>query len=194
MPPLENPKHELYAQALAKGIPSKDAYEQAGYQFNEGNASRLKSNEKVAARVMELIEKGAEKAEVSVERVLKELARLSFQDPRKMFTGQGGIIDIQDLDDDTAAAVAGIEVVRRQSGETDENGNPVYEYVHKIKTWDKNSALDKLAKHLSLYAPEKHEHSGPGGKPIQTEEVSARESVTSRIAGLAARSAAAGDT
>lgn len=41
---------------------------------------------------------------------------------------------------------------------------------------------------------QQHEHSGPDGGPIQTEEVSARELVASRIAGVAARLAKSGDT
>lgn len=38
------------------------------------------------------------------------------------------------------------------------------------------------------------EMSGPDGKPIQTEEVSARERVNSKLARIATRSAADGDT
>ena len=79
MPKLENHKHELFAQALAKGEPSAAAYVQAGYSFNEGNASRLKSNEKVIARVAELQERGAKRAEVTIASLVEELeqARLA---------------------------------------------------------------------------------------------------------------------
>ena len=49
MPVLRNPRWEAYAQELAKGKPARQAYVLAGYKKNDGNASRLKSNEKLTA-------------------------------------------------------------------------------------------------------------------------------------------------
>jgi hypothetical protein len=77
MPALRNPRWENYAQELAAGKPARDAYVLAGYKFNEGNASRLKSNEKLIARVKELAERtaanAAARAQVTVESILDEL-------------------------------------------------------------------------------------------------------------------------
>ena len=73
MAKLENHKHEVFAQELAKGLPSAEAYVNAGYSFNEGNASRLKSNDKVQARVAELQERGAKRAEVTIATLVEEL-------------------------------------------------------------------------------------------------------------------------
>lgn len=187
MAALDNAKWELFAQGLAKGISASEAYVQAGYKKNDGNASRLKGNEKVEARVAELVEAGAAKAEVDVERTLRELARVGFSDLRNVFSGQGGILDPKDWDDDTAAAISSVEVVRRNSGEYDEDGNPIPEHVHKIKVWDKVSALEKIGKHLRMFT-DVHEHTGKDGGPIQTEDVSARDILASKLAGLAARS------
>ena len=66
MPALENRKHELFAQALAKGESASAAYVAAGYSQNDGNAIRLKGNEKVIARVSELQERAAIKVEKTV--------------------------------------------------------------------------------------------------------------------------------
>ena len=44
----------------------------------------------------------------------------------------------------------------------------VVEHVHKIRLWDKNSALEKLAKHLGMFV-ERVEHTGKNGDPIQHE-------------------------
>jgi phage terminase small subunit len=66
MPVLANHKHELFAQALAKGESASAAYIAAGYARNDGNSIRLKGNEKVAARVAELLEGAAAIAEVTV--------------------------------------------------------------------------------------------------------------------------------
>lgn len=54
MPVLDNPRHEAFAQALAKGNSASEAYALAGYRRNEGNAGRLNRNEQVQRRVAEL--------------------------------------------------------------------------------------------------------------------------------------------
>lgn len=59
--PLKNARHERFATAIASGMPASRAYVEAGYAANDGNAVRLKGNEKVAARIAELEAKRTEK-------------------------------------------------------------------------------------------------------------------------------------
>jgi hypothetical protein len=66
MPTLKNPKHEIFAQALAKGMSQVDAYEAAGYEPDMPNAQRLTRNDKVQTRVRELQGRAAARAEISV--------------------------------------------------------------------------------------------------------------------------------
>lgn len=66
MPALANAKHERFAQELAKGRTQAEAYATAGYAPSEPNASRLTSNDKVAARVAEILERAATRVEVTV--------------------------------------------------------------------------------------------------------------------------------
>lgn len=73
MAALANRKHELFAQALAKGEPASQAYVSAGYRYNEGNAVRLKGNEKVAARVDELQARAAVRVEITAADVVEML-------------------------------------------------------------------------------------------------------------------------
>lgn len=54
MPMLDNSRHEAFAHAIARGVSVDDAYVEAGYAANRGNASRLNSNEGVVKRVVEL--------------------------------------------------------------------------------------------------------------------------------------------
>jgi len=49
MGPLANQRHERFAQALAQGKTATEAYVLAGYKA--GNASRMKGNERISARV-----------------------------------------------------------------------------------------------------------------------------------------------
>jgi phage terminase small subunit len=73
---LANQRHERFAQALVQSKTATEAYVLAGYKANDGNASRLKGNERISARVQEIVGRAAERAEVSLERVLRELAAI----------------------------------------------------------------------------------------------------------------------
>ena len=75
---LTNPKHERFAQELAKGKTGDEAYVLAGYKRNKDNASRLKANESVLGRVDEILGKAAEKVGITRERILEELALIAF--------------------------------------------------------------------------------------------------------------------
>jgi phage terminase small subunit len=76
MPALENPKHERFAQGLAKGKSQAEAYADAGYKPSEPNASRLTRNDKVQARVAELQEIGSLRAEVTIESLIREAGEI----------------------------------------------------------------------------------------------------------------------
>jgi hypothetical protein len=73
MPALENPRHEKFAQALAKGMSAADAYTDAGYKGDRTAASRLSTNVNVQARVAELQERAAVSVSLSREWVLEQL-------------------------------------------------------------------------------------------------------------------------
>ena len=66
MAPLTNPRHERFAQALAKGMTATDAYVEAGFKANDGNAATLKGNQRIATRLAELQNKAAAKTEITV--------------------------------------------------------------------------------------------------------------------------------
>ena len=78
-----------------------------------------------------------EKMDISAERVLLEIARVAFVDPRKLFNDDKTLKDISELDDDTVAAISGFKM----EGTVPKD----------IKMWDKNQALEKLAKFLDMY-------------------------------------------
>lgn len=76
MPVLSNPRWERFAQELAKGKTSDEAYQLAGYAENRGNATRLKANESVASRVAEIQERASIRAEVTTESLIEEAAEI----------------------------------------------------------------------------------------------------------------------
>ncbi|WP_050596699.1 terminase small subunit [Mesorhizobium ciceri] len=73
MPVLDNQRHEAFAQALASGKSADEAYSEAGYKADRGNASRLTANDNIAARVAELQGMAAERVVISREWVIAKL-------------------------------------------------------------------------------------------------------------------------
>lgn len=73
MPVLDNPRHEAFAQARAKGKTADEAYAEAGYSPHRGNASRMSANEHIKRRVGEIKSRVAEKAEWSAAERLSAL-------------------------------------------------------------------------------------------------------------------------
>lgn len=75
--PLKNARHEKFAQELAKGQSALGAYAAAGFRPNDGNAIRLKGNDRVSARVEELKGKAAERCIVTVEGITQRLLNIA---------------------------------------------------------------------------------------------------------------------
>ena len=73
MPALTNPRHERFAQELAKGKTADAAYVGAGYKANRHNAAALARQEHISTRVAEITERGAVRAEITVASILEEL-------------------------------------------------------------------------------------------------------------------------
>lgn len=188
---LDNPKHERFAQELAKGKTATEAYVLVGYKNNDGNASKLAA--KVQGRVKEITGKAADKAGVTIERVLSELALIGFSNMQDyMRAGPQGdpYLDFSNLTREQAAALVEVTVEDFKDGRGEE-ARDVRRV--KFKLADKRAALVDMGKHLGMFV-EKHEIAGKNGGPIQTEEVSARDEINRRIAGLATRAGADGDT
>jgi phage terminase small subunit len=124
-------------------------------------AVRLLGNVKVQEYLKIRQQKVADKFEIKQERVLRELASIAFSDIRKYYSEDGGLKAIKDLDDESAAALAGMEVDELWGTELDEDGGfrKVQQGVtKKIKRWDKVKAVEVINKMLGFNAPEKREH------------------------------------
>jgi phage terminase small subunit len=103
------------------------------------------SNAHIQAAVEAGRKRTAEKLEITHERVLGELAKIAFLDVRKAFNPDGSLKPIDELDDNTAAAIAGLEVAA-----INDDGVTIGT-LKKIKLADKISALEKLGRNLGLF-------------------------------------------
>jgi phage terminase small subunit len=108
-------------------------------------ACRLAKNGKVAARVAEIRAVAEDAAILTVERVQTELARLCFSNIRNVFHEDGSPKPLQELDDDTVAAIERYEI--RESVV----GGEVVGRTIRVKFWDKNAAIGMAAGHLGLF-------------------------------------------
>ena len=82
MPVLPKPRHEAFAQARAQGKTQEQAYVEAGYSPDDGNACRLTGNDRIKARVQELQELAVNRVIVDKEWVMAQLVdnAISYKD------------------------------------------------------------------------------------------------------------------
>ena len=121
----------------------------AGYSQATANeqAARLLANVSVRSQVDQRIADRAQRTEITQDRVLQELARLAFVDLRKAYNEDGTLKKPHELDDDTAAAMAGLETVTTAIGDVED---PATLATKKVKTWDKKGALELCMRHLGM--------------------------------------------
>lgn len=156
------PKQEAFCQAFIETGNASAAYRRAytTSRMKSGvitvKASELLSSGNVAVRVAELRRVLAERCEVNNEKVIREVAALAFSDIRRLFNADGTVKQVSELDDVIAAAVSSIEVNEILTPE----GNSIG-FVKKIRLWDKNSAQERLCKHLGLFEQDNKQKSDP---------------------------------
>lgn len=112
-------------------------------------AARLLRNVKVESYIQQRMKDREKRTEITQDRVLKEYAKLGFFDPRKLFNDDGSPKGIHELDDDTAAVLAGLEVMEIYEGKGEDR--EFVGYLKKYKLADKKGALDSIARHLGMF-------------------------------------------
>jgi phage terminase small subunit len=142
---LQNHRHELYCRGIVEGKTSDRAYADAGYQPSRKNASRLRAKEDIQGRIRELQNRGLERHDVTVDRIIKQYAKLAFSDIRQLFDERGNLKPPCELPDAIAGAISNLEIATVQKGQG------AVEHVAKIKLGDKRSALVDLGKHFGLF-------------------------------------------
>jgi phage terminase small subunit len=154
---LGNPRHEIFAQEIAKGASNGDAYAKAGYESGNPDSvraasARLLATVSIRSRVKEIQEVAAKRTGITIERTLLELAKVGYADIRKAVKWGDGVaverngetvfangvclVNSEEIDDDTAQAIC--EVKQTKEGVS-------------IKFHDKLGALEKIGKHLGMF-------------------------------------------
>ena len=109
--------------AIRAGYSAKTAAEQG---------VRLLKNVKFKTEIDKLLNNCNEDAYLDAVKLRREISRLAFSDPRRILREDGTVKMPNELDDDTAAAIASFEISADGS--------------IKYKFWDKNSAQERACK------------------------------------------------
>jgi len=154
-----SPQHDRFCREFIVDENAVRAYQRAypnsGYESAKVSACELLTKPNIQVRIQELREERNKRLEISADRVLAEIAKLAYYDPRDFFTDDGRLKPISELDPDHAAVIAGIETVHKIVGD-DKDGLSV---LTKIKLPDKGVNLERLGRHLKMFT-DKVEHSG----------------------------------
>ena len=127
--------------AVAAGLPA-------------ARGSQLLRKPEVVKRIQELNAEQFAHVGVTAETLKAELARIAFASVRDLYDADGNMIPIQDLPDDVAATIAGIDVeVRTEPGPVHGGPHRTYQVV-KVRRVDKMAAAGLLARHFKVVGAE----------------------------------------
>lgn len=160
------PKMESFCQEYLVDLNGTQSAIRAGYSEDTAYSIAWENLRKpeIQERISELRKDAAKKLDLTKERILQEYSRLAFSDIRKLYTEDGVLKKINDLGEDEAASIAGIEVEELFEGFGQEREK--IGYTTKIKRADKRAALDSLCRVLGYNAPEKVANTDKDGNDI----------------------------
>jgi len=130
-----SPRHELFCKTyVSNGGNATRAYIAVGYSPDNANvhSSELVAKRNVKKRIAELQGKVHQRAELTLEKTLQQIAAISQFDQRRLFYEDGTPVPRHLLDDDTSAAIS-------------------HEGKNGIVPFNKLSALDMAAKYFGAY-------------------------------------------
>ena len=113
------------------------------------NGSKLLRNTKAQEYISEKMKEREKRTEITQDMVIKELAKIAFLDIRKLYTENGQLKNIADIDSDTAGAISQLETLEEYEGYGDDREK--IGDTQKVKLLDKTKALELLGRHLGIF-------------------------------------------
>ena len=113
------------------------------------NGSKLLRNTKVQEYISEKMKDREQRTKITQDMVIKELAKIAFLDIRKLYTENGQLKNVADIDSDTAGAISSLETLEeyeRYGDDREKVGD-----TQKVRLLDKTKALELLGKHLGMF-------------------------------------------
>lgn len=112
-------------------------------------SSRMLRNVKVQEYISERMKQREQRTEITQDMVIKELAKIAFLDIRKLYTENGQLKNIADIDSDTAGAISQLETLEEYDGYGDDREK--IGDTQKVKLLNKTKALELLGRHLGIF-------------------------------------------
>lgn len=161
------PRHQMFVVEYLKDRNATGAYRRCGYKARgssaEVNAHRLLRNPKVAREIARIEDELRTRARTSLDltqdRLCLEVARGAFFDPRRLQHEDGTPKELHELDDDTASAVAGIDIEELFEGRGEERRK--VGVVKKYRLVDRKAFIDMGLKVIGGYK-EDNRQQNPG--------------------------------
>jgi len=124
-------------------------------------------NPVIASRIRVAMAQRLTRTQMSQDQVLLEMSLLSHSRIDHYIVNDEGFVALAE-GAPTGAMAAVQSIKRRTTSRTDKaTGDVTTDVVVEIKLWDKPTPLKLMGKHVGLF-PERMEHTGPGGGPIET--------------------------
>jgi phage terminase small subunit len=138
------PQQARFVEEYLLDLNATQACIRAGYSARCADTigPRLYGNVRIRARIDEAMAQRSVRTGVSIDRVVRELARIGFASAPDFIDMEEATLN-PDASADDKAAIASIKVKRTFS----EDGSSV---EREIKLWDKPKTLETLAKHLGM--------------------------------------------
>lgn len=147
-----NEKQELFvAEYLLDGNATRAA-KASGYSEDTAGSigHELLKKPEIAEAIAAAFNKRLQRLELSADRVLQELAKLAFYDPRAFYKADGSLKHPTELDDNTAAALAGMDIEEAYEHFGKGQAKPTG-VIKKIKLADKGQNLERLGRTFKLF-------------------------------------------
>lgn len=165
-----SPKQARFIEEYLVDLNATQAAVRAGYSEKTAGAIGAENLTKpeISEAIAQAMKARENRTRITQDRVLEELARVAFFDIRRLYNSDGSMKRPDQLDDEAAAVLSGIDVVEQATVAADEEGNiqPTPTFTKKAKTFDKMAALSLAMRHLGMLK-DKTEVTGPNGGPLQ---------------------------
>jgi len=144
------PKQQRFVDEYLVDLNATQAAIRAGFSERTARSQgqRMLTNVDIAKLISRAMQKRSQTTQITAERVLQELARVAFFDPRRLLNADGSPKPINELDDDTAAVLAGMDVSEEWEGSGEDRR--FVGYTKKVKVSDKVAALGLAMRHLGM--------------------------------------------
>jgi phage terminase small subunit len=155
------PKQKLFCKYYLISLNATDAAIKAGYSKKTANRIGTENLSKPVIReyLESQMKSKEQELDISVDRILKELASIAFLDISEFYNEDGTLKNIKEINETARRAIQSV-TTREEQGATVEDGEikPQFFNVNNIKANDKLNALELLGKYHSIFK-DKIEHS-----------------------------------